>query len=148
MREDVRERIERSDELVRRSLKLLRRHRDAEYRRGAFEEPYVPRLSKGPNDKLLAVVNRDPERTVDVLPNAYHRACWTWFNRLSLVDRITADLAGCLYLDGNAATAERIAERLPPAPGFPFPPVADAPAPTSRHSRRSGHWKRGRRSDG
>ena len=148
IRDDVRERVQRSDDLVRNSRELLRRHRDAEHRLRAFDEPYVPRLSKGPNDKLLAAVNYHRERTIDVLPSAYHRACRTWFYHLSLVDRITATLASRVYLDGNAATAERIAAWLPPAPGFPFPPAADAPASASWRSRRSGYWKRGRRSDG
>ena len=148
VRDDVRECVQRSDALVRNSRALLRRHRDAKRCLGVFDDPYVPRLSGRPNDKLLAAVSHHREATIDVLPNAYDRACRTWFFHLSLVDRITATLASRIYLDGNAATAERIAARLPPAPGFPFPPAADAPSPAPWSNRRSSYWKRGRRSDG
>src|SRR5262245_62633613 len=109
--DDARYLVQRSEVLVRSSRALLRRYREEKLRQRAFEDLYVPRPSGRPNDKLLAIVNHHQEMTVDALPNAYYRACRAWFNNLSLIDRITATLASRIYLDGNAATAERIAAR-------------------------------------
>jgi hypothetical protein len=148
VRDDAQERAQRSDELVRRSRDLLRRHQDAEHRQGAFAQPYVLQLSTDPTDKLLAIVNRDLERTVDVLPNAYHRACWAWFNSLSPANRITAELAGRSYLDGAAAAAGKIAAQLPRAPVFPFLAVATALTPASPPGRRPRRRERRERADG
>jgi hypothetical protein len=132
MCEDVRKRVQRSEELVRNSRVLLGQYEDAQRRRGTFREPYVLRMSNATRDKLLAIVNRDLERTVDVLPNTYHEACWRWFNELSILNRMTADLASHVYLKVDAGAAERIAAELPRAPAFPFGPAAARPTPLSR----------------
>jgi hypothetical protein len=148
VRDDAHERVQRSEELVRRSRELLRRHEDAEHRQSAFAQPYVLRPSTDPTDKLLAIVNRDPERTVDVLPDAYHGACWTWFNSLSPANRIAAELAGRMYLDGAASAAEKIAAHLPRAPVLPFLAAATALPPVSLPGRRPRRPERRERADG
>jgi hypothetical protein len=148
VRDDAQERIQRSDELVRRSRELLRRHEDAEHRQSAFAQPYALQLSTDPAEKLLAIVNRDLERTVDVLPDAYHRACWTWFNGLSPANRIAAELAGRMYLDGAASAAEKIAAELPGAPVLPFLAVATALTAVSLPGRHPRRRERRERADG
>jgi hypothetical protein len=145
--DDVRNRVQRSEDLVERSRALLRRHDEETRRRSAFDEPYVARLSERPSDKLLAIVNRDPERAVGVLPEAYHQACSAWFNSLPIVHRITAEFAGRVYLAGNAAAAECIAAELPPAPDFPFRPAVAAPAALPRLAR-SAHERSERGANG
>jgi hypothetical protein len=144
--DDVRDRVQHSQVLVQRSRELLRRHDEEKRRWSAFEDSYVLRLSKRPSDKILAIVNRDLERAVGVLPEAYHQACWAWFNSLPIADRITAEFAGRVYLNGNAATAERIAAALPQAPVLPFRPAAAAPATAAR--RRPGNGRPGRSANG
>jgi hypothetical protein len=133
--DDVRDRVQQSQDLVQRSRELLRRHDEEKRRRSAFEDSYILRLSERPGDKLLAVVNRDLERAVGVLPEAYHQACWAWFNSLPMVDRVTAEFAGRVYLNGDAATAEHVAAELPPAPDFPFRPDVAAAATAPRRAR-------------
>jgi hypothetical protein len=145
--DDVRNHVQRSEDLVERSRALLRRHDEEKRRRSAFEDPYILRLSERPSDKLLAIVNRDLERAVGVLPEAYHQACSAWFNSLPIVDRITAEFAGRVYLTGHAATAERIAAELPQAPDFPFRPVVATPAAIPRRAR-SGYERPGRSANG
>ena len=71
-------------------------------------------------DKLQAAINHnwdDPDRA---FAPAYIEACAVWFSGLSERENQIVALAVSAFDDGDKASAEKIADALPPAPKFPL----------------------------